>query len=390
MQNVLLSLTKNTPQVVTESIYALKVAHGIAIDKVVVVTTSEEKSNIHRSLTQPRADGRGAIESLCDEYDITQIQFNETDILVPASSSGEQVRQVKTQAEMESVSQYILNVTRELTSDPETCVHASLAGGRKTMAFYLGYAMSIYARPQDTLHHVFVTEPYENTDFFYPTKSSQFIMGRTGSIDCKEADVTLAHIPFIRLRDSLPDRFLSENVSLQETQEFHELLNRPLSLNIDKRHKIIMCSGITFSLSPANFAFYLMMIDDLLDANEGFDSPKSENPEKLLALIYLNKRLELEGLPHDFDKLNDALTFSENNCLVIREAELDGLRDGIKKSFFSARKNEIGKTIRKELPEVIAEHYDIDSIEKITRSGSKKMVSYFGICLDPSLVSYRS
>jgi CRISPR-associated protein (TIGR02584 family) len=58
---------------------------------------------------------------------------------------------------------------RELTADPDCAIHASIAGGRKTMGFYLGYALSLFGRPQDRLSHVLVSSPFEsNQNFFYP------------------------------------------------------------------------------------------------------------------------------------------------------------------------------------------------------------------------------
>ena len=40
----------------------------------------------------------------------------------------------------------ITALVRALTADPGSAVHASIAGGRKTMGFYLGYALSLFGR----------------------------------------------------------------------------------------------------------------------------------------------------------------------------------------------------------------------------------------------------
>ena len=48
-------------------------------------------------------------------------------------------------------------------------LHVSIAGGRKTMGFYVGYALSLFARDQDRLSHVLVPPSLESRqDFFYP------------------------------------------------------------------------------------------------------------------------------------------------------------------------------------------------------------------------------
>jgi CRISPR-associated protein (TIGR02584 family) len=69
----------------------------------------------------------------------------------------------------------ITELIREFTADPDCALHVSIAGGRKTMGFFLGYALSLYGRPQDKLSHVLVSEPFESSSgFYYPTPASRF------------------------------------------------------------------------------------------------------------------------------------------------------------------------------------------------------------------------
>ncbi|MEF8766961.1 CRISPR-associated ring nuclease [Candidatus Accumulibacter contiguus] len=44
------------------------------------------------------------------------------------------------------------------------------------MGFFLGYALSLYGRPQDKLSHVLVSAPFESSlGFYYPTPSSHVL-----------------------------------------------------------------------------------------------------------------------------------------------------------------------------------------------------------------------
>ena len=62
----------------------------------------------------------------------------------------------------------VTRLLQELTSDPQTRGHASLAGGRKTMSFYMEYAMSLLVREHDELSHVFISPPsLENSPDFW-------------------------------------------------------------------------------------------------------------------------------------------------------------------------------------------------------------------------------
>ena len=78
------------------------------------------------------------------------------------------------------------------------------------MSFFIGYALSLFGREQDSLSHVLVSEPFENNrDFFYPSQSPKTIFSPAGEpLDVSTAKVMLADIPLIRLRSGLPDASL--------------------------------------------------------------------------------------------------------------------------------------------------------------------------------------
>jgi CRISPR-associated protein (TIGR02584 family) len=387
-KNILLALVGRSPQVITESIYAFKKQKDITIDQVKVVTTAQTRESTWQCLSANGDNGQSVMANLAKDIGIPEIAFDLEDVLVPNDADGEAISDVQSASEMEAVAQFLLSLVKELTTDEEVCVHASLAGGRKTMTFYLSYAMSIYGRPQDSLSHVFVSFPYESSDFYYPTPYSKTIFTREGARDAKDAEVNLASIPYVQLRPNLPLKFLEETISFQETEALYSILNAPLSLEIDTRNKRITCSGVSLVLTAANFAFYLLMIDDLFNANEGFDSPTNECPDKLLALLYLNKRFEVDGHKHDFTTLEQATEYADNQFLGLKQSEVDGLKTGVSKSFFNGRKNQISVQLRRELPEIVAEHYDIDSLEKTARKGSTKLANYFGINIESRFVRY--
>jgi len=386
-KNILLALVGKSPQVISESIYAFKKQKNIAIDQVKVVTTSQTKQSTWQCLSANSDNGLSVMSNLANDIGIPEISFDFKDILVPNGPDGLAISDVQSASEMEAVAQFLLSLVKELTADDQVCIHASLAGGRKTMTFYLSYAMSIYARPKDSLSHVFVSYPYESSNFYYPTPYSKTIFTKEGAKDAKDAEVNLASIPYVKLRPNLPLKFLQQTISFKETEQLYDILNAPLSLKINTEHKTVTCSGISMKFTPANFAFYLLMVDDLLNANEGFDSPTNECADKLLALLYLNKRFEIDGHIHDFLTLEQAIDYAENHFLGLKQTEITGLKSGLSKSFFNGRKNQISVQLRQELPEIVAEHYDIDSLEKTARKGATKLANYFGINIESRFVT---
>ena len=86
-------------------------------------------------------------------------------------------------------------LVRRLTTPDAPCLHASLAGGRKTMAAALTLVMSLHARPQDRMSHVLVSPPYDrDADFLFPG------LGDAAAA----AAIRLIDAPFVRLRPLLP------------------------------------------------------------------------------------------------------------------------------------------------------------------------------------------
>ncbi|MDN3652755.1 CRISPR-associated ring nuclease Csm6 [Thalassotalea ponticola] len=387
-RHTLLALVGGSPQIVSESIYALFKHRNIVINDIKIVTTSSCKEKISKALLEPKDNGFTILEKLTQDYDLPPIQFEENDIWVPKSSCGNTISDVTTAKEMNAIAQCLLDNIKRLTSCESQVLHASLAGGRKTMTFYLSYAMSIFARPQDTLSHVFVSPDFEHCDFFYPTPYKNKINTVHGVLNSQVAHVTLSNIPYVQLRPSLPKRFLTHPISIKDTELVFEIINRPLSLDISVTSCELICSGVKVKLTKANMAFYLIMVDDLLNGHEGFDCPSTS--DKTLAILYIEKRLKIEGKEYKLENLKNAIYVIENKHLILKDSEVEGLRHGLKKSFFTDRKNQISQALRNELPENIAEHYDIDSLSKSYKKsdGKNKNFNYFGINIDQSIVRF--
>ncbi|MFN4149168.1 MAG: CRISPR-associated ring nuclease Csm6, partial [Rhodocyclaceae bacterium] len=133
----------------------------------------------------------------------------------------------------------------------------SIAGGRKTMGFYLGYAFSLYARPQDRLSHVLVSAPFEShPEFFYPPARPKRLTTRDNRhIDTAEADVTLAEIPVVLLRHGLPEGLLSGKAGYGETVAALSESFAPPRLTIDLAARRVQCGQREIELTPALLAW---------------------------------------------------------------------------------------------------------------------------------------
>ena len=261
-RRLLVAATGLSPQIVTETLYALAVrpTHGVPLfvpTEVHLVTTKEGAERTKLALLHPDS---GWFHRLCAEYGLPGIRLDPGDIHVLADAAGAPLDDIRTPEDNALAADAIAAVVRDLTRDPNSALHVSIAGGRKTMGFYLGYTLSLYGRPQDRLSHVLVDEPYEShPDFFYPTRASTIIHTRdhrSRPYDTREARVTLADIPFVRLREELPAALIDGTARFGESVAAAQRAIGPVELVLDAESRRIRAGGRVLTLSSkVQFAF---------------------------------------------------------------------------------------------------------------------------------------
>ena len=167
-QRILLAVTGLTPQIITETLYALCVNRVPAFvpTRVMLITTAEGAERARLTLLHP---SQNHFDRFCQDYGLSgQIQFTAEDIHIIRDHTGLPLSDIRTPADNAATANTIVSLMRQLTQQHDTALHVSIAGGRKTMGFYVGYALSLYGRSQDRLSHVLVTpaELESNRDFY--------------------------------------------------------------------------------------------------------------------------------------------------------------------------------------------------------------------------------
>jgi CRISPR-associated protein (TIGR02584 family) len=259
-RRVLLLVAGLSPQVITEAIYALAVDGSDAWipTEVQVVTTAEGAERVRLALL---SDQPGWFHRLRADYDLPPIQFGPAHIHIVRDAAGRPLADIRSVEDSHQAADQITERVRALTADPDCALHVSIAGGRKTMGYYVGYAVSLFGRPQDRLSHVLVSEAFEsNWEFFYPAPASRVMTTRDNKlVDAAEARVTLAEIPFLRLREGLPKRLIDGAATFGESVEAAQRALAPPDLVIDLAGGRIRAGGESVSLAPATLAFYALM-----------------------------------------------------------------------------------------------------------------------------------
>ena len=261
-RRVLLAVAGLSPQIVTETLYALAQAGlGAFIpNEIHLITTVEGASRARLMLL---SEEPGWFHRLCREYALSDIAFPAGNIHLIRDAEGTALDDIRSAHDNDAAADSITALVRNLTADPDCALHVSLAGGRKTMGFYLGYALSLYGRAQDRLSHVLVSSPFESDpQFFYPSPEARVLLSRDGRpVDAREAKVTLAQIPFVRLRDGLPKHLLEGSESFTATVAAAQRGMAPPQLVLHPQARRVIAADIEVPLRAAEMAFYIWLAE---------------------------------------------------------------------------------------------------------------------------------
>jgi len=255
-------VTGMSPQIVTETLYALAVRSEppFVPTEVHLISTTDGLEHARLALLP---ETRGHFHRLRADYSLPAIRFDEDCLHVIRDSHGQALADIRTPEDNAAAADTICTVMAALTGDDDAALHVSIAGGRKTMGYYLGYALSLFGREQDRLSHVLVSPEFEGLpDFFYPPPRQTAIYNRTQDrpLDASRATVHLAQIPFVRLRDHLPRRLL-ELPRFAEAVQAASSAHAPARLEIFPTRRVIVCNGTEVRLSPQSFAYYVWLAE---------------------------------------------------------------------------------------------------------------------------------
>ena len=359
-RRVLLLVTGLSPQVITEALFALAVdnPNPWVPTQVEIVTTAEGAERIRLALL---SDQPGWFQRLRSDYGLPPIAFGPDHIHIVRTSDGSPLTDIRSVADSQQAADQITERVRALSADPNCALHVSIAGGRKTMGYYVGYALSLFGRPQDRLSHVLVSEPFEsNWEFFYPAPTSRVMTTRDNKlVDAAEARVTLAEIPFLRLRDGLPKRLIEGAATFGESVEAAQRALAPPDLAIDLASGRIRAGGEDVALAPAILAFYALMARRRL---KGMHAARWDTEG--LAQQYLPEYRRIAGeLSGDLERIEQALA------------------DGMTQEYFEQRKSRTNTALEGALGNQLAGPYLIHA------DGSRPRTCY-GLRIAPEAIRF--
>jgi CRISPR-associated protein (TIGR02584 family) len=339
-QKILLCVTGLSPQIVTETLYALAIQQQWLPDRVLLITTEEGARRARLALL---SEAPGWFHRLLADYRLPPIRFSDADILVLKDAQNQPLADIRTPEDNQRAADFIVETLRQLTADASNQLHVSIAGGRKTMGFYLGYALTLFGRNQDQLSHVLVSEPFESSrDFFYPTPYSKVMETRDKAWgDARDAEITLANIPFVSLRHGMTDAILQGDISFAGAVEAITQALAPPGLVIDLEGRLMEVGGCQVRLEPTALALLSVFARRCLNGQPPLPAPNKEAPDTDWAERFLYEYEQIKGDWPD------------------SQATRTSLRQGMDGSYFSSCKSKLHSRLKKCLGPA-ARHYLID------------------------------
>lgn len=361
-RRVLLVVTGLSPQVVTETIYALAVQRRPPWipQEVRLVTTAEGAERARLTLLDRKS---GWFHRLRREYRLPEIRFDESAILVVRDSAGKPLADIRTVDDNMAAADFLLREIRQITSNPRWELHVSIAGGRKTMGFFAGYALSLCGRPQDVLSHVLVDPPFEShPGFFFPTREPHVIHTpppESRPLDASQARVTLAEIPFVRLRE-----LLERGAGLEQGgfAEAVDAVQREVSprVEVDLATGVIRAAGVAVRMRPAELAFFAMIARAMREGRPVACPPGAADEH--LALLFIAEYERCSG-GRDIGRTRKAL------------------RHGMDREYFLERVSRVNRTLQEMLGETRAHPY-------LILHAGRRAESEYRLGLEPAAIRF--
>ncbi|PJK08742.1 TIGR02584 family CRISPR-associated protein [Lysobacteraceae bacterium NML95-0200] len=359
-KRILVVVSGMSPQILTETLYALTQRQQPAFVPTEVHLVSTTSGACRARLALLKDDAQ--FYCLCNDYGLDPAIFTAANIHTIRDALGNPLDDIRTPADNEAAADFITGFIRKQTANPESAVHVSMAGGRKTMGYYAGYGLSLYGRPQDRLSHVLVSEGFEgHPEFYYPTPASKTIYRGEGkpALDAREAEVDLAEIPFVRMREELPEKVLEANPLLSgkhgfaDTVRAAEEARQPQHIVLDMENMQFTCNDKPLRLPAVSLLFLCWLAHRQKTGEEQLSYGKQKED-------FEKERQSFEEFCKKFERLDQYIASRRNENQKSWLGDIDRTKKALKSKSFDRndiqiRKNRLEKDMARLLGKQVAE-----------------------------------
>lgn len=276
MRDVLVALCGLTPQVVTETLWALHHRNPpVHPAEVWILTTKAGREACLEKLL----GANRALAQFVREYRPRPVpRCPASHVIVLTGADGRPLEDVRTEQDNAAMADQIAAFIRRQTERPDVRLHGSVAGGRKTMGALLASALQLFGGAEDRLYHVLVPPEFESLDgFFFPPIRPGWLTGRDGRrLNTKQARIELAELPFVRLRGLQGPTLTTTAFGklVEQANRSLQVQHDPEPVHVDHQGKHIWIGSRLLQLSPAMMTLYQALIRTKLEHCTRKDTPR--------------------------------------------------------------------------------------------------------------------
>lgn len=337
MKITLLAVCGLSPQVITETVYALAQQQRCPAC-IRVITTRQGRDAI---LSQLFDGQQGAWCALLNDLNIApeQIDFGPQSVHSLVRDSGQPMDDMTSEADNTALVSTCLRLAWQAARDEQGAVFYSIAGGRKTMGAALGFAAQTYGRPQDRIFHVLVSPEFESSrNFFYPPTPPVDIelrdaKGQPYRKSTRYAQVQLVALPFFSFRSQLSADLLAAPQT-PATLLGSLVREDPPALVILLHERKLRWQGRELDLPPTHLALYALLAEIRKDAPCATDCPGCDSCWLTQAQL-LDQQNHLSRIYRDLDPARDPQEMSSSGIFGLTPDNFHSYRSKLNRTLAS-------------------------------------------------------
>ncbi len=323
---VLVAVSGQTPQIITETLWALEQHYHIEIDEIRVITTASGCTTLKKALF----GDQGKFGEFCRDYRVPpgRIAFSPKNIHIITDENGIELEDIRSSGDNICAADQVFSIISEWAKREDEILYCSVAGGRKTLGIYLTMAIMLCGRMQDRLYHVLVSKEFESgvPDFYYPPPESRIYPKFVGideskkaiqvEISSEEARIDLAEIPFPRLREMIGGELPLEKGLIKAVESSQLLLTylqtTPL-LTVNLHKSNLEVGHFTIPLSRQLLAVYAFLLVRISASPSGLSLENLFDKKQVIADLerQINSYKAGEQEEYAWEKIRDMADFRD-------------------------------------------------------------------------------
>jgi len=370
-KEILIFVAGTTPQIITETIYAMIHQNPpVYPDEMYILTTQIGKKIIKENLIDA-----GIFKEFCREFKLSEGILNEDSMIIIKDHKNNSLSDIKKEKDNESLGDFIADFIKDKAKDDRARLHCSLAGGRKTMSFYMGSALQLFGRPWDKLYHVLVTPEFEsNPDFYYKPKKDRLLTplnpplnkggdGGLKQLNTRDVEIYLAELPFIRLSNKISLNGKGFKELVKEGQKEIDIAMVQPQIDINLSERTIYIGGNLIEMVPIQLMIYTTYMRQKIEHCKYSERAYClDCTDCFPSIVDLSSRPALEEMAKDYRKIY-AIQPSKTDDLLSKHKE------GLDQPTIRQNISKINRTIKEQLnDETLLPFYTITALKKYAGS----------------------